>query len=293
MTTDLSLPSSSPSELVRYWLGGVSAATRAAYGKDVRSFARFAGAEDVADAARRLFALPAGEANALALAWMRSMEDAGLSAATVARRRSALVSLVKLARTLGFVTWTLEVRAPKVETTVRHTPTTEDVARLVAACETDEERALVALAGQRGFRRSEIASLTVEGLDAATCSVLVRRKGRRLPVSEPVSASMFGLLARIGEVRKRGPLFLDARAKPMSAFTVWHTLRKVHGRAGVRFVGAHGLRRRAGTDALNRADSVADAAAFMGHADTRTLLKHYDCEASRRARDVAEKLSGG
>jgi len=291
MTTELTLPSSSPDELVRYWLGGVSAATRAAYAKDVRAFSRFVGAADVADAARRLFALPAGEANALALAWMRSMEDAGLAPATVARRRSALVSLVKLARTLGFVAWTLEVRAPKVETVVRPTPSTEDVARLVAACETDAERALVALAGQRGFRRSEIASLTVEGLDAATCSVLVRRKGKRLPVLEPVSAAMFSALARIGNERGAGPLFLDARGKAMSAFTVWSVLRKVHARAGVAFCGAHGLRRRAGTDALNRAETVADAAAFMGHADARTLLRHYDCEATRRAWDVAERLA--
>lgn len=294
MTTALTLPGSNPDALVAHWLGGVAASSRESYGRDVAAFAAWLGVKTPGDAARRLFALPQGEANSLVLAWLRSMQDRGLKPASVARKLAAVSSLVRLGNLVGMVPWTLAVRAPRVETSVRPTPTVDEFGRVLAACENDEERALVMLAGQRGFRRAEIASMTCEGLDAATCSVLVRRKGKREPSREPVSAAMLATLSSVAALRGwRGPLFLDLRGNGLSGWGVWKRLRLIHQRAGVPFHGAHALRRRAGTDAINAAESVADAAAYMGHADVRVLTKHYDSEGDRRKRSLAEKLSGG
>jgi integrase/recombinase XerC len=56
-----------------------------------------------------------GEANGLVLAYRSHMVGVGRSPATVNRRLSALRSLNALARTLGLVGWSLEVRNVKAE----------------------------------------------------------------------------------------------------------------------------------------------------------------------------------
>jgi hypothetical protein len=56
-----------------------------------------------------LLSLPAGEANGVVLRYRSEMIAAGLSAATVNRRLAAVRSVVKLARTLGLVSWSIEI----------------------------------------------------------------------------------------------------------------------------------------------------------------------------------------
>jgi hypothetical protein len=74
-------------------------------------FTTHLGVADVDTAARRLLGGTHGEAIGLALGVYRShMVGAWRSPATVNRRLSALRSLNPLARTLGLVSWTLEVR---------------------------------------------------------------------------------------------------------------------------------------------------------------------------------------
>src|SRR5262249_49265582 len=63
-----------------------------------------------AEAAQRLLAAGPGPANELALRYQADLRQRGLAAATVNRRLAALRSLVKLARTLGLVGWSLEVQ---------------------------------------------------------------------------------------------------------------------------------------------------------------------------------------
>ena len=57
----------------------------------------------------------AATANLLALEYRSGLRARGLAPKTIARRLAALRSVVKLARTLGRVSWTLEVSAPQTE----------------------------------------------------------------------------------------------------------------------------------------------------------------------------------
>ena len=102
-------------ELLAAFLSGRSDCTRRAYSQDLDDFRHFLGVGRVSEAAHLLLSRGHGNANALALAWRADLQERRLQAATINRRLAALRSLVQLARTLGIVPWTLEVRNVRAE----------------------------------------------------------------------------------------------------------------------------------------------------------------------------------
>src|SRR5438046_165944 len=106
---------SSAQRLLTAFLAGRSPQTLRAYRADLADFAAFAGAGTGAEAAGLLLAAGPGAANEWALRYKADLLSRGLSAATVNRRLAALRSLLKLARTLGLVGWSLEVEGLRTE----------------------------------------------------------------------------------------------------------------------------------------------------------------------------------
>ena len=86
-----------------------------AYRDDLADFTRFLGSATLEEAARSLLAAGLGAANATVLRYRAHLLERGLAPASVNRHLAALRSLVKLARTLGLVGWTLEVPGVKAE----------------------------------------------------------------------------------------------------------------------------------------------------------------------------------
>lgn len=109
----LAFPAVDTARLVAAWLEGRTERTRAAYAADLADFAAFAGVVDVNAAAARLLERGHGAANELALSYRAHLLGRNLAPATVNRRLAALRSLVKLARMLGRVPWSLEVQPVK------------------------------------------------------------------------------------------------------------------------------------------------------------------------------------
>ena len=96
-------------ELLEAWLAGRSPQTVDAYRRDLADFASYVGADSPARAAEALLGAGAGEANLAALRYRATLLERGLSPATVNRKLAALRSLVKVARTVGFITFSLDV----------------------------------------------------------------------------------------------------------------------------------------------------------------------------------------
>jgi integrase/recombinase XerC len=313
MSDNAHLPIAHPAEfrdvsparrLLDAFLAGRSATTLRCYAGDLRDFAGFLGVNTPEAVAERLLAGGPGLANELALQYKAHLITRGLAAATVNRRLAALRSLVKLARTLGLVNWTLEVEGMQAEA-YRETrgPGRTGFRQLLEqlAGRTDpkalRDRAILRLLFDLGLRRAEVCGLDVGDIDRAAGVLWILGKGRtqkeRLTIPAPTLAALEAWLAMRGEAI--GPLFtcLDRARKESGRLTgaaVYQLVRCLGERSGIR-ARPHGLRHAAITEALDltRGD-VRAVQRFSRHKNLQTVLR-YDDNRLDLAGDIARRVA--
>lgn len=298
-------PLSASHRLVDAFLSGKSPKTVDAYRRDLASFQDFVGARNTGEAARVLLAQGHGPANEAALRYRADLLVRGLSPATVNRRLAAVRSLVKLARTLGLVPWTLEV--PSVESRAyRDTrgPGLEGVRRLLAVLDArvdakgKRDRAVLHLLFDMALRREEAVHLDLEDVDLekGTLSVLGKKRTEKesLTVPEPTKAALASWLQVRGD--EPGPLFLNFDRAGKGGRLTGRSVHRLVGElgldAGLGVVRPHGLRHAAITEALEATGGdVRRVQKFSRHRDVRVLAVYDD---SRRdmGGEVARLVAG-
>jgi len=272
------------------FLAGRRATTLRTYAIALRDFQRFVGAPTMADAARRVLGGSHGDANRLAHAWVCTLRERGLSAASINLRITALRSLVKLARVQGLVPWTLEVQGVRSEP-YRDTrgPGRRGVRALLEQVEgattplETRDRALVRLLVDLALRRGEVVALDVEDVDLVAATVAVLGKGKtgktKITLPEPTKEALAAWLDVRGDAP--GPLFLGlsrgrARGR-LTGTSLARIVRRLGAMAGVEGLRPHGLRHAAITAALDLTHGdVRAVQRFSRHADPRTLLLYDD-----------------
>lgn len=291
--------------LAEAFLAGRSAQTLRAYRQDLEGFRDFVGAADLDAAAAALVGRPHGEANALALAYRADLIGRGLAAATINRRLAALRSLVKLARTLGLVAWTLEVENLEAEK-YRDTRGPGRDGFLLLLDELDRrvdakaarDRALVRLLYDLALRRGEVVRLDLEDVDLERGTVAVLGKGRTgkvlLTLPEPTKDALAAWLRHRGE--EPGALFVTFdrghRGARLTSTGLYLVVRELGLRTG-RVVRPHGLRHAAITTALDATNgNIRAVQRFSRHRDLR-ILNVYDDNRADLAGDVARLVAGG
>jgi integrase/recombinase XerC len=308
MTTELvpldppaPVPALGDVDVLAAFLAGRNPRTLLAYDRDLRDFGRFLGQAEARSGVELLLSLPHGQANAAALAYRAHLVDRGLRAATIARRLAALRSVVKLARTVGRVSWTLDVDSPKAEP-YRDTAGPGDAgwrAMLAAAKRAAasgrpkpvRDLAIIRLLHDLRLRRGELVALDLADVALEPASVAVVGKGRtqseRLTLPDPTRDALAEWIGRRGE--EPGPLFvrLDRAASGPDRLTdtaVFLIVRDLGRKAGLaRPTRPHALRHEAITRALDKTNGdVRTVQQFSRHADPRTLLLYDD-----RRRDLA------
>lgn len=296
-------PAVDVSRLIDDFLSGRSEQTIRAYGQDLADFAAFAGVPDVEQAARFLLSRSPGEANALAIEYKAHLMKRGLSPATINRRLAALRSLVKLARTLGMVSWKLHVGGMKAETYRDTRGPGVDAFRLmlkVLASRNDakaiRDLAILRLLHDLALRRGEVASLDVEHVDleAGTLSVLGKGRTQRQTFSlpDPTKAALARWLAE--RQPGPGPLFRNfdrsGKGNRLTANAIYKIVRALGISIGVK-VRPHGLRHTAITEALNLMGGDFRAVQrFSRHRDPR-VLNLYDDNRADLAGEVARRVA--
>lgn len=301
----LAVESCSGRRLVGAFFAGRNARTLEAYRQDLETFRAFVGADTLDEAAGLLLSHGLGEANALTLSYRAELLGRGLAPATVNRRLAALRSLVKLARTLGIVPWTLEVGGVKSEA-YRDTrgPGRAGFRRILD--ELDErtdakakrDRAAVRLLYDLALRRGEVVSLGLEDVDLEAGTVDVLGKGQtekvRLTLPEPTKAALGSWIQARGE--EPGALFVNfdraGKGGRLTGRSLHRIVKDLGLKAGLE-VRPHGLRHAAITEALDLLKGdVRKVQRFSRHRDLRTLNR-YDDNREDLGGEVARLVAAG
>ena len=301
-------PLSGASRLVDAFFSGRTAKTVDAYRRDLEGFRVFVGAKSGDEAARLLLSGGHGSANETVLRYRAGLLEKGLSPATVNRRLAAVRSLVKLARTLGLVPWTLEV--PSVESrSYRDTkgPGVDGYRRLLAVLDSRvdakgrRDRAVLHLLFDLALRREEVVHLDLGDVDVEkkTISILGKKRTQKetLTVPEPTMAALVSWIEVRGD--ESGPLFHNfdraGKGERLTGRSIHRLVGELGLEAGLGVVRPHGLRHAAVTAALDATGGdVRRVQKFSRHRDMRVLVVYDDSRrdfAGEVARLVAERAS--
>jgi integrase/recombinase XerC len=293
------LPGLPPSGDVLFaWLAGRKPDTLRAYARDLEHFARYLKAPSAAAAVELLLAGGSGQANAIVLGYRAAMAEQELATATIARRVAAVRSMVKTARLIGRITWTIDVEAPRIQP-YRDTrgpgPDGWQKIRSLVQVKAEEgeptarrDLAILLLLHDLGLRRGELAALDLLDLDVERAPGTVRITGKgkteqiELTLNLPVRAALCDWLAIRGA--DPGPLFfrLDraagGRVDRLSGRAIHYLVSRWADRAGVsQGARPHGLRHQAITMALDlTAGDVRKVRAFSRHSKLETLMRYDD-----------------
>ena len=200
-----------------------------------------------------------------------------------------LRSLVKLANTLGLVSWTLWVKnMPAQPYRDTHGPGRDGFRAMLEAAGAQpgpkglRDVALLRLLHDLGLRRSEAVRLDIEDVDlpGKRISLLSRGRSWKEPVAlpEPTRAALAAWLEARGS--EPGPLFVNfdraGKGHRLTGTAVYHIVGRLGAKAGLT-VRPQGLRHLAITTALERTNGDMRAVAeFSRHKDLRTLGRYRD-----------------
>lgn len=278
--------------LFSLFLAGKSPRTLKAYSRDIKSFSEYIGASSPQEGVSSFLSRTPGDAMLMALSYQAHLSESGLATSTINRNVTALRSLVNLARTVGLVTWSLEVKGlPNIPYRDTKGPGIDAVRRMFIHLSKSEKPinirnvAIIRLLFDLGLRRGEVVSLDMEHLDIVALRVSVLGKGRRerehLSIPEPTVAALVKWMNLRGN--EPGPLFLNfdraGKGQRLTGTSVFRIVQKVGTEIGIK-LRPHSLRHTSITEACKIAQSngmtLEEVMDFSRHKDIKTLMIYRD-----------------
>lgn len=267
---------------------GLSANTLAGYRRDLDQAASFLAQQGAADWRT--------VTPAQAAAWVHSLSRASYTAASLARKLSALRGLARhlLRERARPDDFTALLAAPKLARRIPGTLSTDEVERLLGAVQGGDaralrDRALLELFYSSGLRVSELAGLMIQQVNLEAGFLRVFGKGskeRVVPVGGKAAAALATYLVagRPHFVRPRtgSQLFLNKNGAALSRVMLWMIVKKYAKRAGItKNVKPHGLRHSFATHLLAGGADLRAIQEMLGHASIATTQIYTAVEPQR------------
>ena len=170
--------------------------------------------------------------------------------------------------------------------------TTEEASRLVDACQTPEEHAMIDLLLHTGIRRAELTTIRLGDFDMGAKTLVVHGKGNK---DRTISLHPRALAAINEQLMHRdGPpcdrLFLSKYGGPMGMGRVRKIVARVARRAGLEGVHPHTLRHTCATLLCQSGADLRSVQEIMGHASIAITERYLHTSLGAMQRAV-EKLS--
>ncbi len=171
------------------------------------------------------------------------------------------------------------VRMPRLPKELLPALTPEDVHKLLNACDTERDRALVLFLLDTGVRAAECAALNVGDVDLTTGAVMVRAgKGRKDRMVYLGSRGRKALIRYLGERGTPAPeAALWVALVSGVRLTIWgirQVLERLSLRSGVKPCNPHTFRRTFALWSLRAGMDLVRLAAIMGHSDLKVLQRY-------------------
>jgi site-specific recombinase XerD len=256
--------------------------------------------------------------------YKRSLLEAGMTSATVARRLSVLRGAYEQLVAKGLVSWVTAqdiaaVKAPGVQKNATPSLTQKQAVALLEAIPTDSLQGLRDLAMMSvffltGCRVSAVTGACVGHLETDGVDhylhVTEKRNRKRRKILLDAARPLLAYVERAGIREDReGPLFRPLRPdglglarRHLDRKTPWRLVKQYCQAAGIdpkrlgsRGIGIHSLRKTAINDAIRNGATMHEVREFAGHADIRTtevyfIRKEEDAEVG--ARKIQIRLTG-
>jgi integrase/recombinase XerC len=278
----------------------LSASTQAAYGGDLGQFAEWAGRDRIDDLEqidRRVLRR-----------YVAHLSDRGLARRSIARKTSALRSMLRWAQLHGLLETNPadELVVPKLDKPLPRVLKASEAAWLCELPPGDDptsvrDRAVLEVLYGSGLRVSELCGLDVDDMDLADNHVTVMGKGRKerkVPLSDPAARALGSymetrtlLLRRAGQpptMGNRHALFLSVRGSRLSPRSVRRILDKYVRAEGARHVNPHALRHSFATHLLDNGADLRTVQELLGHESLATT-QIYTHVSTERLRTVYEQ----
>lgn len=237
------------------------------YAERLRHFLAYLEAEGVTDPARL---------DAHLIRAFLAKQSKTVSPGTVHASARAVRAWVRFLERDGYLEHAPRFDMPRVLPKAQPVLSPEDVRRLLAACASERDRALVLFLLDTGARRAETAGVDWEDVNLQTGVVRLRTtKGGRPRVVILGARSRRALLRyrRGASHADAAPLWQTSDGLRLSYAGVREVIRRAGVRAGVKAT-PHAFRRTFATLALRGGMNLLHLAALMGHADL-TMLRRY------------------
>jgi integrase/recombinase XerC len=265
--------------------------SRNAYGKDLHALQVFAEENRVVDSAEM--------DTELARSWVWAMAEAGMAAASLRRKVSALKGFTAWLAVQGLTEGDvgIRVRAPGATRSLPRVLSRHQMEELLATleqrCATQDpvalrDVALVELLYATAMRVSELVGLELRNLDLETQSVTVMGKGskeRVLPVGNPARRALERYLTSSRDALLDGQespyVFVARTGKQWGVRSVYEVVaRLIADFPGVGPLGPHTLRHTAATHLLDGGADLRSVQELLGHASlgTTQIYTHVSTE---------------
>jgi integrase/recombinase XerC len=248
-------------ELLKAFLSGRSPQTLKAYRQDLADFQSFTKTKNIEAAARVLLSQGHGQANLLLLKYRAHLVERGLQSATVNRRLAAVRSLVKLAKTLGLVDWSLDIQNVKGQA-YRDTkgPGKKGFSAMLQSLAEKQTKksirdiAILRLLYDLALRTGEVVALDFADVELSRKLIHVMGKGKtakqQLSLPEPTIAVLQAWLQIRGT--DAGPLFHNfdraGKGQRLTGVSIYRIVRGLGEQNGLK-TRPHGVRHTAITEA--------------------------------------------
>ena len=211
-------------------------------------------------------------------AWLAEISEKGVKDTTLHAKARGAKTLLRFWYEEGYLLSPVDLKLPRLDQKQLPSLTIEELRRVIKACQSLRDRALVLFLADSGIRRAELLALNWGDVDFSTGAVIIRRgKGGKARVAAIGATTRRALLAyrrSLSCTQGDTPTFQTRRGNRMCGPGMRSIFPRLSARVGF-LVTPHILRRTFARHSLRQGMDLITLQRLMGHSDV-SMTARYD-----------------